>query len=110
MHACAELKRMDADDDVPASRRCERLFIQGVEGGLLSRGDEARADARVVRRATAHRRDQQHVLSDTEAIDARSMGGNDAREFPLRDQAPAANHPYLAPQERDRWRAARLPV
>ena len=60
-------------------RRRERLFLQGVEGRLLSRRHEARRDARLVRRAAADGGDQQHLLPHAQGDDARELGAHRRR-------------------------------
>ena len=56
--------------------RRERLFLQGMEGQLLSGGHEAGGHARLVCRAPADGGDQQHVLSDAQGRGARELGAD----------------------------------
>ena len=69
----------DGHDD--ALGRRERLRLQGMEGHLLPREDAARRDARLVRRAAALGRDQQHLLPDAQGRGARALGRSDAETF-----------------------------
>ena len=61
-------------EHVEALGRGQRLLLQGVEGGLLSREHQARGHARLVRRAAAHGGDQQHLLPDAQGRGAAALG------------------------------------
>src|SRR5262249_56567050 len=54
--------------------------------------------ARVLRRRLPRGRDQQHVLPDAGAEDARLMGRADAAALPLRVEGAAADHAPIAPE------------
>src|SRR6267143_2837301 len=82
--------RSESDADVS---RCQWLFLQRVEGQLLSGEHQAGGDAGVVRRAPAHGRDQQHLLSDAQGERARELGEVHARGFPVLDQSLAPHYP-----------------
>src|SRR5215470_7371640 len=64
------------------SRGHERVLVQGVEGKLLSRGPPGVPHALVLRRAPSHRRDQQHLLPDAEAVAARGLERGGAGVLP----------------------------
>src|SRR5712692_12112296 len=97
-------------DGFEASGGRERLFLQGVEGKLLSGKHEAGWHARLVRRAPADSRDQRYLLSDAEGDRARELGEEHARAFPLRDQGIAAHHAHGAAESRHGSRFGRLPL
>ena len=65
------------------------------KGTLLPGRPCRRRDARVLRRAPAGRRDQQHLLPDAEAGAARGLGDAGPGGVPVRPQGVAADH---APQ------------
>ena len=77
-------------------RRHERLQLQGVEGQLLPRGDEARGDAPLLRGALPDRGGQQHVLPDAGRGPAAALGGRGPRRLHLRAEGLAAHHPHAA--------------
>src|SRR5207247_6056868 len=67
----------------------ERLFLQGVEGQLLSQGHAARRHAAFLRRTPAHGGDQQHLLPDAQDERAGELGKADAGELQVRHQGLA---------------------
>src|SRR3954451_6570762 len=79
----------DSSDD-PCGR--EWVFVQGMVRQFLSGQDEAGRDAGLVRRAPAHRGDQQYVLSDAETGSAGELGQVHARRVSVCDQGVAAHH------------------
>ena len=87
----------------------ERLFLQGVEGQLLSGEARRGRDAPLLRRALSHGRDQQHLLPDAGRRDARALGGRGARPLRIHAQGAAADHAPEAPQG-GRGRRRRVPA
>src|SRR5262249_575738 len=79
---------------------CERLFVQGVEGQLLSRGHEARGDARLLQRAPADGGDQQHLLPHAEDRNARALVRDHAPPLPLPPPPPPASPARPGPASR----------
>src|SRR5262249_53181429 len=84
------------DGRVP--RRYVRLQLSRVARAVLPREAAGGRYARVLRRRLPRGRDQQHVLPDAGAEDARLMGRADAAALPLRVEGAAADHAPIAPE------------
>ncbi len=76
--------------------RHQRLQLSRMERGLLSGPDQAGADARALRPAARHGRDQQHVLPHAQARRRRQLGRPGSGRLPVRDQSVAAPDPSPA--------------
>ena len=90
-----------------ALHRHQRLGLQGVEGALLPRDPQERRHARLLLRAAAGGRGQQHVLPHAGQGRARQVARAGGARLPLRAQGVEAHH---APEPAHRRRLARLPA
>src|SRR5262245_12946802 len=81
----------------------KRVFVQGMEGAVLSRGPAGQTDAPLLRGALSVVGDQQYRLPHAEGLNARTVGSRGARRFQVRAQGPATDHTHQTTQGSGRF-------
>src|SRR5205814_7305829 len=77
-------------------RRHQWLFLQGVEGLVLSQDSAGPTDAPLLWRAFSFGGDQQHLQTLTHVVGVESLGESGGRRFQVRAQGVGADHALSA--------------